>query len=276
MVHSVGYNDAVLFLSLLYSCVDLQYEWDMFETCARPVHRWLIVSYVSVIGFRLAYILGSWSTEGASTGAPSNAFLLALRHKNAFPRVLSHFIWLVAVPFFLVWTVMGTIWLWSVRSESPQCMPTDTHFWFAAFWLALSYVWISIYVALGAVAATLEWRVRRAEGDLRQIEDADVISRWGHVSRLSGYQELPTGQGQGLAPAEICQLLGEATLAMGEEAEGCNALECSICITPFEVGDKVRCLPTCNHTFHKACIDLWLLRSRDCPLCKRSVRGIGN
>jgi hypothetical protein len=268
MVHSVGYNDAVLFFSLLYSCVDLWCEWDSFDTCARPVHHWLLVSYACVLGFRATHILGTWSQE--ANPLDGRSFLLELRHKGAVAQALSRFVWLLAVPFFSLWTLLGSSWLWSVRAETPQCMPTETHFWFAAFWLGLSYVWISIYAALGTVAATLEWRVRRAEGDLRQIEDADVISRWGQVSRLSGYQELPTSQGQGLAPADI-RRLGEATLAFDEEAKVSGELECSICLTSFEAGDKVRRLPNCSHTFHKSCIDLWLLRSADCPLCKRGV-----
>jgi len=270
MSHSVSYNDAVLFFSLLYSCVDLLFEWDSFGACARPVHHWLLVSYLCVLGFRATHMLGTWSQEASSLDGRS--FLLELRHKGAVAQTLSRFVWLLFVPFFSLWTLLGSSWLWSVRVETPQCMPTDTHFWFAACWLGLSYVWISIYAALGTVAATLEWRVRRAEGDLRQVVDADTISRWGQVSRLSSYQELPCGQGQGqgLAPSDI-RRLGEATLAFDEEAKASGELECSICLASFEAGDKVRRLPNCSHTFHKSCIDLWLLRSADCPLCKRGV-----
>lgn len=275
MVSSLGYNDAVLLFSLLYSSMDLHYEWDQFSTCARPVHHWLLVSYACVITFRSAYLLGAWSADPAPSGQVGNDFMLDFRHKGALARTMSRFVWLLVVPFFSFWTLLGTAWLWAVRSASPQCMPTDTHFWFTVFWLALCYIWISIYVALGLVAAALEWRLRRAEGDLREIEDADVISRWGQVSRLSGYQELASGrQGQGLSPSEIRCLAGAVTVCQDEEVEAGGEMECSICITPFDPGDKIRRLPMCNHAFHKSCIDLWLLRSAECPLCKRSVREV--
>ncbi|CAK0827278.1 unnamed protein product [Prorocentrum cordatum] len=275
MAQSLGYNDAVLFLSLLYSSVDLQLEWETFSACARPVHYWLLVSYACVLGLRLAQIIGTRSTEALPGGGAAAHFLLQLRHKSATSRLLSRLVWLAAVPFFSCWTVLGTSWLWAARAETPQCMPTATHYWFAVFWLALCYIWISIHVVIGTVAATLEWRVRRAEGDLREIEDADVVSRWGRVSELTSYQDLPGGGGSGLAPWEIRGLPGEAVLAGDEEAEVGSELECSICITCFEPGDKLRCLPGCGHAFHRSCIDLWLLRSADCPLCKRSVRGHG-
>lgn len=44
---------------------------------------------------------------------------------------------------------------------------------------------------------------------------------------------------------------------------------CSICLDEYEVGDRVRCIDPCNHTFHSKCIGKWLVeRSATCPLCK--------
>jgi hypothetical protein len=47
---------------------------------------------------------------------------------------------------------------------------------------------------------------------------------------------------------------------------------CSICTDDFERGQDVRVLP-CDHTFHPACIDPWLLNvSGTCPLCRIDLR----
>jgi hypothetical protein len=49
------------------------------------------------------------------------------------------------------------------------------------------------------------------------------------------------------------------------EAEGSH-LGCSICTEDFTVGEDVRVLP-CNHKFHPACVDPWLVNvSGTCPL----------
>ncbi|VDQ07594.1 unnamed protein product, partial [Trichobilharzia regenti] len=35
--------------------------------------------------------------------------------------------------------------------------------------------------------------------------------------------------------------------------------QCLICLMVFKVNDRVRRLPACQHIFHSACIDPWLL-----------------
>jgi len=273
MAQPLSYNDLILFASLLYSGVDVLCEWAMFDACARPIHQWLLVSYGCVIGFRLAHVLAGMRAAatapgGADAGTGAD-FLLDLRHKDATPRLLASFTWAIALPFFILWTLLGTDWLWRVAKDTPECAPS-THLWFSGLWLALCYVWIAIHVALAGVALVLERRVQRAEGDLRAIEDDDVISRWGQVSSLSGYDALPGSTGKGLTPAQI-QCLPTAVQEEGSEL-GEEPRECPICINELQPGDSIRRLPGCEHAFHRSCIDLWLLRRADCPLCKRDVR----
>mmetsp|Transcript_87645 Transcript_87645/g.253120 ORF Transcript_87645/g.253120 Transcript_87645/m.253120 type:complete len:388 (+) Transcript_87645:72-1235(+) len=51
---------------------------------------------------------------------------------------------------------------------------------------------------------------------------------------------------------------------------------CMICLGDFAIGDRCRKLP-CRHIFHEDCVDEWLRRCTDCPICKdnvdRAIRG---
>ncbi|KAI2625492.1 hypothetical protein GGS21DRAFT_304639 [Xylaria nigripes] len=57
-----------------------------------------------------------------------------------------------------------------------------------------------------------------------------------------------------------------------ERQSGDDHLGCSICTEDFTVGEDVRVLP-CNHKFHPACVDPWLVNvSGTCPLCRLDLR----
>ena len=45
---------------------------------------------------------------------------------------------------------------------------------------------------------------------------------------------------------------------------------CCICLRDYRNGDKIRKL-NCNHYFHQKCIDPWVKKNIQCPLCKQSV-----
>ncbi|KAG0450386.1 hypothetical protein HPP92_026797 [Vanilla planifolia] len=47
--------------------------------------------------------------------------------------------------------------------------------------------------------------------------------------------------------------------------------ECSVCLTAFEEGEKVRQLPGCRHSFHAPCVDMWLCSHSSCPSCRAPV-----
>ncbi|KAF8364735.1 hypothetical protein HHK36_015136 [Tetracentron sinense] len=53
--------------------------------------------------------------------------------------------------------------------------------------------------------------------------------------------------------------------------KGTRPLDCAVCLENFKMGDKCRLLPLCNHSFHTKCIDLWLLKTPICPICRTSA-----
>jgi len=270
MTATFSLNDGVLVISLLYLSIDMQYQWHEFVGCHWPVHRWLLVSYFFILAFRLMHVLGS-----AHAAAGSGDFLLNLRHKDGLAHLLMSLTWLFVLPLFAIWTAVGSFWLWESKKLSSQCLPMGMPLCFIITWQILSYAWILIHCTLGGIAWVLERRLRRTEASLRAMEDPDTLSRWGQVSTLvglSGYPSLTNNSLGGLTPDQI-KALPEAQASVMELDE---ISECSICLNELNDGDAMRQLGGCGHCFHKSCIDLWLLRRADCPLCKQNVLASGN
>ncbi|CAI9756123.1 unnamed protein product [Fraxinus pennsylvanica] len=55
-------------------------------------------------------------------------------------------------------------------------------------------------------------------------------------------------------------------------AENENTVECAVCLCRIDDGDEIREL-SCNHLFHRACLDRWLGYGHvTCPLCRNNVK----
>ena len=274
------YNDGVLLLSLAYSAVDIFLQWPEFQSCQKPVGIWLIGSYMMVLAFRLLHY-----TSQAYTPDGEEDRVLHIRQPVTVPRVLAYFTWLVLLPSFCYWTVMGTYWVSPlVWYGDRSCLPDGAHPWFVIFCQLLCYFWSMLYVVYLMGILRYEYRIYRAEANLRSVETEESIRRWGHMSPEFGAageeQQEFSGQNlwgpllaQGLEPKDIADL----PLVVLDSGSASDSLlsgddhECAICIMGFHSGDSVRRLPSCGHAFHRECIDLWLLRSAACPLCKCGV-----
>lgn len=64
----------------------------------------------------------------------------------------------------------------------------------------------------------------------------------------------------------------------GEEEKGSGSpiADCAVCLEKFMMGEKCRLLPSCNHSFHAECVDMWLLRTPICPICRAVAADVIN
>ncbi|XP_069381934.1 E3 ubiquitin-protein ligase RNF128a isoform X2 [Paralichthys olivaceus] len=60
------------------------------------------------------------------------------------------------------------------------------------------------------------------------------------------------------------------TLKRDDEETMSDVHMCAVCIESYRAGEVVTVL-TCDHIFHKACIEPWLLERRTCPMCKCDI-----
>eukprot|EP01006_Ploeotia_vitrea_P028155 TRINITY_DN60882_c0_g2_i1.p1 TRINITY_DN60882_c0_g2~~TRINITY_DN60882_c0_g2_i1.p1 ORF type:complete len:299 (-),score=93.50 TRINITY_DN60882_c0_g2_i1:53-949(-) len=60
-------------------------------------------------------------------------------------------------------------------------------------------------------------------------------------------------------------------IAFDADSIACRGFEeCSICLSAYERGDRLRLLP-CSHAYHAPCIDEWLYSNGKCPLCQQPI-----
>ena len=69
----------------------------------------------------------------------------------------------------------------------------------------------------------------------------------------------------GRCPDRVIEGAGDELVLGGPDGMAQN---CTICIHPFQVGERVRTIQ-CFHSFHVDCIDPWLARKPECPICKQ-------
>lgn len=79
---------------------------------------------------------------------------------------------------------------------------------------------------------------------------------------------------RGLFPETLAQI--EAFQWPPADAQASTQSTCMICLGEFTACDACRRLP-CRHIFHASCVEEWLRRCTDCPICKDNVdRAIRN
>lgn len=87
----------------------------------------------------------------------------------------------------------------------------------------------------------------------------------GYEERLIEVQEMLSRR-RGLSNETI----GQVPKFRWEGTSASEQTQCMICLSDFVHGEEVRQLP-CGHVFHAGCIDEWLRRCTDCPICKNNV-----
>ncbi|KAH7435015.1 hypothetical protein KP509_06G045100 [Ceratopteris richardii] len=97
------------------------------------------------------------------------------------------------------------------------------------------------------------WRRRNAAVAALRPQDQELSSMTGGLDKAI-IDALPT------FIYKVSQILPHET-----------GMECAVCLSDFQEGDKGRRLPKCSHSFHSDCIDVWFLSHTTCPLCRASA-----
>lgn len=256
---NISCNDFILILSVCYSIVDIFMQWHKFSKCYKPIQLWLVVSFISILLFRFShFVLQYLSNEDELN------FIIYRRSNRNPPKYATFIVICILYPFFTIWNIIGTIWIYKVLKYTPDCVPNNIHPWFIVLWIILCYIWILLYLFFILISLYLEYQSSIYEREYNARYSNDAIARWGHnIEFMRNYgiyifkNGLSLKQIQNLPYYHIKQISDQT--------------KCSICLNDFVINDCVRTLILCSHTFHKNCIDMWLIRNASCPNCKSPI-----
>ncbi|XP_031117077.1 NEP1-interacting protein-like 1 [Ipomoea triloba] len=105
-----------------------------------------------------------------------------------------------------------------------------------------------------AVLKAYQWQVGTVDTSLREISDI-----------------FDTNQSRGLSNDTIQKLPKYRFQHSAKMCRNFEDITCAICLQDFDGGEYVRMLPNCRHSFHLPCIDEWLVRHGNCPVCRTDV-----
>ncbi|VYS62172.1 unnamed protein product [Arabidopsis thaliana] len=89
-------------------------------------------------------------------------------------------------------------------------------------------------------------------------------------SSLGGF--VPTNNNLSTAELGLSKDIREMLpIVIYKESFTVNDTQCSVCLGDYQAEEKLQQMPSCGHTFHMECIDLWLTSHTTCPLCRLSL-----
>jgi hypothetical protein len=177
---------------------------------------------------------------------------------------------------FFVWCLIGIPLMIVIQVASPSCVPTSYLYSCWILVLVFNYIFISLFGKLLKFWCKA-WKNARKAAKLRKGVDTVYEKLYKDNFDLEAYlveykQVLNLFN---LTDKEIA-ILNDAFSITNQVDQSTlpedQRKQCVICISDFEVGEKIILHPGCKHTFHPDCIQVWFKKNLTCPICKCETR----
>lgn len=250
--------DIFIFVVYGYLIFDILLNWNEYSTCYAPIQIFLLLTYTIIVIHKI--VLTYHARQDLSRSAK---------------KILNFLFYWILNPAFVYLTVQGIVWQVENQGHTPNCVPEDRVPWIIWWWIAIMIL-IDILLILLSLAQIIRWwrkfvfrrRVRRLMNEMHEMDD-HVLTQ---ILLSINQEEGNLNERVGLALDDIERLPKKAYTQTLSNLIHIDKQSCPICFEDFQTADQIITLPSCDHTFHSACISRWLLKSPLCPMCRSNVR----
>lgn len=232
---NINYRECRVWAKLIVALVVLFpaiLSWQ--QGCKTRVNIWLIVFAVCVL---LQIALDKLSSQ-----------FIRPWHETAH-EVFAYALHLVAYTLFLCWVIIGIFFVF----ERVDC---NTWLYFASVLICIVTVFQVSCIAIVFLVTFCVCFARRPYATSRALLN---IVRNRHPKAV---------------PRRSLRTLRRAKYRSADELFADADRTCCVCLEPYQEGENLILLPcaeTVPHIFHQTCLEMWLSRSSECPLCKKSL-----
>lgn len=101
------------------------------------------------------------------------------------------------------------------------------------------------------------------------IPDTKIYINVGYPFEEPSFFLIENKDSLGFSLKKIIMIIKNIFLQIQREKYVCDCYEiqCPICL---ETNDKYICVTSCNHKFHKKCIEEWMTYKKNCPICRKN------
>lgn len=241
---------AQVIIYLLVVMIRGLFELDNLKTCAAPLHIYIIVFWVLILGIAISV--------GAS---------VSIRSMQTIGAIFGFILFVL----FCIWNLSGIVMYSVSMVKTPDCMSRELSqgliFFFIICFVLFIFGLFVVCVKGTSQVFMLMRNQTEANRNIQNLANGQVRAQE-LIRQDRGVDTYALFADEKQKLLETCSYYYQANAALNES----RVEDCVICYSDYQDGDKIIDYPMCKHKYHADCLLEWIKTRTTCPVCRRGIR----